>query len=245
MRKILVSLSTIGIVSMIAIGATMAYFGDIETSTDNTFTAGSIDLKIDYRCEDDLCEVPFKDLNNDQFFGNCDIKPGDKGEVTISWHISNNKAWGRMRMTDVFDYEYHCTEPEAEVDSTCGPEDPFNPGVDLGELSDFLTFTAWMDEGDVEGWQCWTDQGGCPDDPTEGDNIFNGAYEVKFAENKSVSEFMEGFELPKVLDPNYVYYIGLQWELPSEAGNIIQTDSLMANIVMEAVQYRNNSNPWQ
>jgi len=48
MRKILISLSIIGVVAAIAIGATIAYFNDVETSTGNVFTAGTLDLKVDH-----------------------------------------------------------------------------------------------------------------------------------------------------------------------------------------------------
>lgn len=47
MKKILLSLSMIAIVGVLSIGATGAFFSDTETSTGNTFTAGTIDLKID------------------------------------------------------------------------------------------------------------------------------------------------------------------------------------------------------
>jgi predicted ribosomally synthesized peptide with SipW-like signal peptide len=46
MRKILVSLSIIGAVAAIATGVTIAFFQDTETSTGNTFTAGTLDLKV-------------------------------------------------------------------------------------------------------------------------------------------------------------------------------------------------------
>jgi len=47
-KKILISLSVIGVVAAMAIGGTIAYFNDTETSTGNIFTAGSIDLKVDH-----------------------------------------------------------------------------------------------------------------------------------------------------------------------------------------------------
>ena len=50
MKRILVSLSIIGVAAAVAVGATLAYFGDTETSTGNTITAGSLDLKIDFQC---------------------------------------------------------------------------------------------------------------------------------------------------------------------------------------------------
>ena len=46
-KKILISLSVIGAVAAIAIGGTIAYFSDTETSTGNTFTAGTIDISVD------------------------------------------------------------------------------------------------------------------------------------------------------------------------------------------------------
>jgi len=44
MKKILISLAIIGVVAAIGIGATVAYFTDTETSTGNTFTAGTMNL---------------------------------------------------------------------------------------------------------------------------------------------------------------------------------------------------------
>jgi len=47
-KKLLISLSIIGVVAAIGIGATIAYFNDVETSTGNVFTAGTLDLKVDH-----------------------------------------------------------------------------------------------------------------------------------------------------------------------------------------------------
>lgn len=47
-KKIIISLSVIGVVAAVAIGGTIAYFNDTETSTGNIFTAGSLDLKVDH-----------------------------------------------------------------------------------------------------------------------------------------------------------------------------------------------------
>jgi len=46
MKKILLSLATIGVVGAIAVSATGAWFSDTETSTGNTFTAGTLDLAV-------------------------------------------------------------------------------------------------------------------------------------------------------------------------------------------------------
>lgn len=241
MKRILISLSIIGLVSAVAFGATRAYFSDTETSSGNTFTAGAIDLKIDYQCGEN-CYYPLQDLDDgNSFFNYCDIKPGDNGEVTISWHINSNKAWARIRLDKIRDKEYGCTEPEREYpDTTC---DTDGVGLGMGELSQYLAFTAWMDEGDIAGWQC-TGKGGCAADPKEGDNIFNGRYDKYIFENKSAQDLVAGVPLPGELDPNNTYYVGFQWDLPFSTPNIVQTDSIVASIVMEVVQSRNNPNPW-
>ena len=46
MKKILISSSIIAVAAAVVIGATTAYFSDTETSTGNTFTAGTLDLKL-------------------------------------------------------------------------------------------------------------------------------------------------------------------------------------------------------
>jgi len=45
-KKILISLTVISVVAAIAIGGTIAYFSDTETSTGNTFSTGVIDINI-------------------------------------------------------------------------------------------------------------------------------------------------------------------------------------------------------
>jgi len=46
-KKILISLAIIGAVAAVAVGGTVAYFSDTETSTGNLFTAGTIDIRVD------------------------------------------------------------------------------------------------------------------------------------------------------------------------------------------------------
>ena len=85
MRKILLSVLLIGIVAVVAIGASRAFFSDTETSSGNTFTAGAIDLKIDNESwyngalREDL-GWKYDDLTGHLFFNYEDLKPGDWGE---------------------------------------------------------------------------------------------------------------------------------------------------------------------
>ena len=116
-KRILIGLSVIAAVAAIVVGATTAYFSDIETSTGNTFTAGSIDLKVDNHCyyngkeckkvndgvyhwfngdtdtgETCTCAWGLDDLDGHVFADFSDLKPGDWGEDTISFHVHDNKG---------------------------------------------------------------------------------------------------------------------------------------------------------
>src|SRR3989338_10119894 len=50
MKRILLSLLIIGLVSGVGFAATQAFFSDTEVSANNTFTAGELDLKVDNTC---------------------------------------------------------------------------------------------------------------------------------------------------------------------------------------------------
>ncbi|WP_435114991.1 VWA domain-containing protein [Halolamina sp. C58] len=65
-----------------------------------------------------------------------DVKPGDYGEVTMSFHICDNPAHVFFRGSVGEDVENGLTEPEAEVDET----------PDIGELSEAVDVRMWYDE---------------------------------------------------------------------------------------------------
>jgi hypothetical protein len=47
MKKILVSVATLGVIGALVAGATGAFYGDTERSTGNTFMAGAVELRVD------------------------------------------------------------------------------------------------------------------------------------------------------------------------------------------------------
>lgn len=48
LKRVLLSFALIVAVGAVVAGATGAFYSDTETSTDNIFTAGSVDLKVDH-----------------------------------------------------------------------------------------------------------------------------------------------------------------------------------------------------
>lgn len=127
MKKILLSLLTIALVSVVAVGATRAYFSDTETSFNNTFTAGSLNLTVD----------------------------GNDGVNKVKWTLSNlvpgNQPTGKFILANtgsingyldlenivVTSHENGIIEPEAEVGDTTDPK---------GELDDILGMTLYWDK---------------------------------------------------------------------------------------------------
>src|SRR3989338_6812988 len=148
MKKIILSTSTLLAVIAIVVGATTAFYGDVETSSGNTLSAGAIDLGIDNESyyngllnEGTSWELAF-DLDDNEgpadgkylFFNFLDLKPGDWGEDTISVHVKDNDSWACLDISITEDDDESCNEPELKDDPTC--DDP-DADPDDGELAGF------------------------------------------------------------------------------------------------------------
>lgn len=123
MRRILLSLIVLALAGTVAIGATRAYFSDTETSTGNTFTAGTLDLKVNGN--DDPVGVTYT---------LADWKPGDDknvGPVTLrNAGTVAGKYW--IEIKNVKNYENDCLGPEVG-DTSCGA------GINQGELGGHIS----------------------------------------------------------------------------------------------------------
>ena len=223
-RKILVSILVIGVVAAVAGGSTFALFNDTETSSGNTFTAGELDLKIDWNESYNGEHVEEQNLtdNPGPIFDISDIKPGDEGEATVSLHVYDNPAYVDMNLTQTANFENGCSEPESEVDNSCA-----DPGAGEGELGENLYFTVWNDDGD-----------NIHQDDEE--VYFNGSAEELDAmgpvdlDGNSETEGIQPFE------NSTTEYVGIKWNVPRSVGNEIQTDSKEFNFTFHAEQARHN-----
>ena len=121
MKKILISVMTLVLVLGLVGAGAFAWFSDTETSEDNTFTAGTLDLTVDG--QDDPLVIKFTLT---------DLKPGDATAgggywitpgKTLVWKPKNvGSLPGKLTiyMTNVVNYENGQNEPEALVDPTAG-----------------------------------------------------------------------------------------------------------------------------
>ena len=153
LRKILLSVFSIGVVALVAFVATSAFFSDTETSTGNTFVAGAIDLKIGNTSYVDQggglvtntdSSWSLTDLTIEKFFDFEDLKPGDWGEDTIGIQVNSNEAWLCAAVDITANDENVALEPELEEGDS--PDDPSN--LFDGELASQLQFFFWVDDGD-------------------------------------------------------------------------------------------------
>lgn len=99
MQRILLSALVMAGVVGAAVYGTSAFFSDSETSTGNTFAAGSVDLTIDslvvdYNGDQDNAPVISVDQNQNGFYFTVnDIKPLDDGTITYNLTNGSNEAY--------------------------------------------------------------------------------------------------------------------------------------------------------
>ena len=135
-KKILISLLAIGVVAAVAIGATIAYFSDTETSIGNTFTAGVLDLNVD------------GGNTNVVKFNVANMRPGNqpKGSYILA-NVGSINGYLDLENISLTDNENGCVEPEIEAgDTTCG-----NPGAGDGELGSLVNLRLFVDRNG-DGW---------------------------------------------------------------------------------------------
>lgn len=263
MRKILSSLFVLAVVAVAITGGTVSYFSDTETSLDNTFVAGTIDLKVAntgyYSNNEGLLNPDttwtLTDLTDEVFFNFDDVKPGDWGINTTALSFSSNPAYLCANITLTESAENTYLEPESE------DGDETEAGQWAGELDQELRFFAWLDNDGDNVYE--TDEtiifNGLVSDLPQGD--VNAGYTFALADSATN---LYG-TLGEALAPDVSYHIGHGWcygdinvygatpgagdpnDDPgfscdgSSTTNIAQSDSVMGDISFYAVQSRNNT----
>ena len=110
-KQIIISLSIIAIIAAVAVGGTVAYFSDTETSVGNTFTAGTIDISINNEnpwqeqfvladmkpCYTDYINFKINNFNSDpnpvNIFKKIKVNSEDTGAVSEPECTEQEGAW--------------------------------------------------------------------------------------------------------------------------------------------------------
>jgi hypothetical protein len=132
--SILVAVLAIGVMAFGMLGSG-AFFVDPEVSQNNTFVAGTLDLKVNGG------DAPVTMFN----VSNMAPDAHSTGSLTLknAGSIAGNLSISSIVLTS---YEYGCWEPEIEShDTTCG-----DPGVGAGELQNIFNLCLYIDN-DLDG----------------------------------------------------------------------------------------------
>ncbi|MCK4781336.1 SipW-dependent-type signal peptide-containing protein [Candidatus Parcubacteria bacterium] len=179
-KKIIISSAIIGLVAAAAVSGTVAYFNDTETSEDNAFTAGTLNLEVG---GNDPTDWHFEALN---------IKPGDTGsEEVLLQNTGSLDGYLHITFANLVNDEMGCTEPEGQPegsDTTCD-----NPGEGDGELAENLDLLIYLDEDSSDNFVLGTDtlvyQG-------KARGILQGDEFNYFLASSSLKDFRVEWELP-------------------------------------------------
>jgi spore coat-associated protein N len=137
MKKILLSLLTMGVVSVGAVYSTAAYFSDTETSTDNSIVAGTIDISVDG-------ENPWESTAEHVF---TNTLPGDTESISFTVaNVGNNDVvlWKKVAVTA----QVTGTQSEPECDAEGGA---WAAGVCTGNTEDNNLAGSYNYEMTVDG----------------------------------------------------------------------------------------------
>jgi spore coat-associated protein N len=161
LNKVLIALMTVVVVIGLVGGGAFAWFSDVETSTDNTFTAGTLDLLVDQNPAGTQNFVDDPDFSATVAIAASNMVPNDS--QTFNIQVKNNGTIAgipTMYLVDIVNYENVLIEPEEGIDTTGGSEQgELGANVDVlvkyagtqryfGKLNDFINSAATIAKGD-------------------------------------------------------------------------------------------------
>jgi spore coat-associated protein N len=206
MKKIILSLLTIiGVVAATTV-ATQAVFSDTETSDDNTFAAGTLNLTVN---DHDNTAVEHADFS--------DLYPGWKvydgngvPNSNLKWEVKNTGSLPgnlTVEFSNAHNHDNTCIAPESVAgDTTCGD--------DQGELAANMLMATWKSPlGSYSG--SWA----------SGFHTLSAYLSQPWNLNGTVT-----------LAPGESIFVGLKLYINSTVGNIIQTDSLVFDVIFKLEQ---------
>ena len=227
MRRILISLMTIALVGALIGGGVYAYFSDVETSTGNVFTAGTLNLNLtdasDDGTESETATWVFSD-----------IAPGDTGGggagagLTVSNTGSLNGYLDLSSITVANAENYDATTDEAEAADDADTSD----ATGGGELGANLLVQIWLDD----------DNDGVVDVDGSNNLLEESIYPAAAigAPNPGVTGVLDSilaaYDLDEPLAAGASTYIALLYDLPSTTNNAVQGDSATLSFTVELDQ---------
>ncbi|WP_276259690.1 choice-of-anchor W domain-containing protein [Haloglomus litoreum] len=247
-RKVLAGMGAVGLASAGAGLGTSALFSDTESFNNNVLTAGTLNLLVDYYSywDQDIrgmgtvsgtADGPAVTAMLD------DMKPGDEGLLAFCFRIDDNPAYIWLCGELVENAENGQNEAEENHSD--------DTSLDIGELADSIVVD--VDYCDVaEDLDANGTDGFDPGDVSKIADVFDGTL-AEFLALVNTGVPLDGDASGGVLAPgDQAPFDGLreeeidnpclciEWEIPIEVGNEIQSDSLVFDLEFYAEQARNN-----
>lgn len=216
MKKIILSLAIVAIAGAIVTGVTVSYFSDTETSKDNTFAAGTMDLDIN---GGDVA-VQTMDLSNKA--------PGDSGAETGTTLKNAGSLDGELDVATGVVTNYPCT------DSANGGRDDGTESctADAGTLGANAEMALYLDIDESGAWNL--NDIGLKSDETEYTNGGSTALDYDTMDNYSSKIWNDVYNGLMATGAQDGFVI--DWEVPTTAGNDIQGDALKFDITFTLEQ---------
>lgn len=221
MRKLLIILLAVTM-TLGMVGGAFAYFSDTETSSGNTFTAGTLDLT--YTVDGSTGYSGWASVVMDDSSGThvvfSNISPGDSGK--IDWYVTNDGSIdGSLDMTFVRinDNDNSITEPEDLVWGGIGDGD----GTSDGDLDRYMYVRLQADLNHDTNF-------------TTDEYLQNSAMMGQLEPYNSPAELLSNYDL----SPGETLWIQFAWridpDIPGVDDNIIQSDSFELVLDFELLQ---------
>ena len=218
MRKILISAMVIGLVCALIGAGVYAVFSDTETSTGNTFTAGTLNLVPSTSGTGPGGKYTVTEgsdgVNGKVVFEK--LAPGDSG--TITWSLTNTGSVdGLLTLTSAMTFtgesinEPECIDEGGSWDGSCSVSDPSG---DLG-----AEMKVWLSVVD-------------PDNPS-GRDVYGSS--GSYAALSGLKTAIDG-ETSLDMDSGEEYVYKLSWKIPTTVDNIIQSDKAALDITFALTQ---------
>jgi len=213
-RKILISIFVIGILALAVGWGTYSYFSDTETSSGNTFTAGTLDLKVNDNDDPNVVHVEIGPIYPGWGTGT------EWGRGTYTWILKNvgnlpGLLW--IEVTPMINRENGFEEPEKNA--------PGEDGTDTGELGAYILVAKLnIYDGNTRL------RIGSPDGP----EFKHGTYYLNYLGGLKLYA-PSGSDLG-ILDPGEDEEFCLVLSLDGNVGNCIQGDSVEFDIIFHLDQ---------
>ena len=238
-RKVLAGLGTVGLASAGAGLGTSAYFNDEESFENNRLQAGTLDLVVDWHASwdqgiaGDGARSGTVGRTDDPVVSGVltDVKPGDSGKLAFCFTLDDNP--GYLWTCGAVTADAENGQPEPEENHVDAPDDDGSDGELDEKVEVALSYCNRVEQGQYV--------------PTA--EVVTGTFR-DVMDVLAAGLPLDGDATPGVGGPDAVPFDGgvetdnpclcLDWVLPADVGNEVQSDSLTFDLAFHAVQARHN-----